>query len=512
MGFKSCLVIIFFVWIHRATFSWGFDEVHLCGFTRYPKHCVETISELGLEPKNSDVISILVEKLRNETMMLIPDPSNPKYQSASSNDEQGLAPSTGYCVELMNMSLRRLDQSLLALKDSPSKSKEDIQTWLSAVMTFQSSCRDSLNGNMGDFQVRKMEYLSRLASNTLALVNRITDEPTNTTSSEGFPQWVTIKTRKLLRTTGIRANAIVAKDGSGHYRTVSDAIKAASGERFVIYVKAGYYKEKIHTSKDGITLIGAGRYSTIIGYGDNANGGTDMPGSSTFTITGDGFIAQNIGFQNYAGAKGGQAVAMNIASDRAVFYRCSIAGYQDTLFALALRQFYRECDIYGTIDFIFGNAAAVFQNSYIILRRPLPGQYNVIFANSREDPGQNTGFSLQKCTITAASDFSPYRYSVASYLGRPWRKYARSVIMQSYIGDAIKPRGWIEWDNNFALSTLYFGEYSNTGPRAPTSNRVRWPGHHVIGSSEASQFTVARLIGGSAWLPSTGISFISGLS
>ena len=84
-----------------------------------------------------------------------------------------------------------------------------------------------------------------------------------------------------------------------------------------------------------------------------------------------------------------------IASDRSVLYRCSIAGYQDTLYVLSLRQFYRECDIYGTVDFIFGNAAAVFQSCGLYLRRPRGGgAYNVILANGQSDPGQNTGFSV----------------------------------------------------------------------------------------------------------------------
>lgn len=195
-----------------------------------------------------------------------------------------MASHAGYCVKLMKMALKRIDQSMSALKDSPRRRKHDIQTWLSAVMTFQSSCRDILEGQSDevfDMISRKMGDLSHLASNTLALVNRITSEQRNT-SNEEFPPWVTAKTRKLLQTTSIKANAVVAKDGSGHYRTVSDAIKAASGGRFVIYVKAGVYREKIHTNKDGITLIGAGKYSTIIAYGASVQGGTDMPGSATF--------------------------------------------------------------------------------------------------------------------------------------------------------------------------------------------------------------------------------------
>lgn len=231
-------------------------------------------------------------------------------------------------------------------------------------------------------------------------------------------------------------------------------------------------------------------------------------------ITGDGFIARDIGFQNSAGPQGRQAVALSIASDHSVLFRCSVVGYQDTLYALAYRQFYRECDIYGTIDFIFGNAAAVFQSCNLVLRKPgNHGSYNVILASGRSDPGQNTGFSVQKCKITASSDFSPVRHSYNSYLGRGWKEYSRSVVMDSIIDDLITPRGWVEWPGTggSALKTLYFAEYANVGPGAGTSRRVQWPGFHVIGPQEATKFTVASFIGGTSWLPSTGVTFVSGL-
>ncbi|KAF2304227.1 hypothetical protein GH714_028682 [Hevea brasiliensis] len=367
-----------------------------------------------------------------------------------------------------------------------------------------------------------MDYLSQLASNPLALVNRIAGNgvklENNTRSRhlgeevEDFPKWVSARDRKLLQTSTIKANAVVAKDGTGNYKTISEAIKAASGGRFVIYVKSGVYKEKIRTNKDGITLIGDGKYSTIIAGDDSVAGGSSMPDSATFTITGDGFIARDIGFQNTAGPQGEQALALYIASDHSVLYRCSISGYQDTLYALGLRQFYRECDIYGTIDFIFGNAAAVFQNCYLVLRRPQRGAYNVILANGRTDPGQNTGFALHNCKITGSSDFSPVKHSFNSYLGRPWKQYSRSVIMQSYIDDAISSRGWIEWPGAGSYGkTLYYAEYSNTGPGAGTSNRVNWPGFRVIGTQEAVEFTVGNFIAGTSWLPSTGVTFVSGL-
>ena len=235
--------------------------------------------------------------------------------------------------------------------------------------------------------------------------------------------------------------------------------------------------------------------------------------SGCAAITGNGFIARDIGFHNTAGPQGEQALAVYVASDHSVFFRCSIAGYQDSLYALALRQFYRECDIYGTIDFIFGNAVAVFQSCNLVLRRPQRGHYNVILANGRNDPGQNTGFSVQKCKIMASSDFSAVKHSYNSYLGRPWKEYSRAVIMESTLDDAIAPRGWIEWPGaeSSTLKNLYFAEYSNAGPGAGLSKRVQWSGYHVIGADEAVKFTVSNFIAGTSWLPFTGIPFISGL-
>ncbi|KAF2285112.1 hypothetical protein GH714_037933 [Hevea brasiliensis] len=481
-----------------ASFSWGVPlNVNFqtrvqreCSFTRYPSLCQNTLMELKDHPLH--IISALVNKTISETNL----PST-YFQTLSSQleiqDAQLAKSSTDYCEKLMKMSLKQLDRSLLALKESPRKNKNDIQTWLSAALTFQQACKDSTAGVLNSKISSKMDYLSQLTSNPLALVNRITN-------------------RKILQSGTIKANAVVAKDGTGNYKTISEAIKAAGGGRFVIYVKLGVYKEKIRTNKDGITLIGDGKYSTIIAGDDSVAGGSSMPDSATFTITGDGFIARDIGFQNTAGPGGKQALALYIASDHSALYRCSIAGYQDTLYALALRQFYRECDIHGTVDFIFGNAAAVFQNCYLVLRRPHGGAYNVILAHGRTDPGQSTGFSIQNCRIAASSDFSPIKHSFNSYLGRPWKQYSRSVVMESSIDDAISSRGWVEWPGAGSYAkTLYFAEFSNTGPGAGTSRRVNWPGFHVIGVEEAVKFTVGNFIAGTSWLPSTGVTFVSGL-
>lgn len=230
-------------------------------------------------------------------------------------------------------------------------------------------------------------------------------------------------------------------------------------------------------------------------------------------VVAPGFVAAGITFRNTAGAIKHQAVAVRNGADLSTFYTCSFEAYQDTLYAHSLRQFYRECDIYGTVDFIFGNAAAVFQNCNIYPRLPMSGQFNPITAQGRTDPNQNTGTSFHNCTIRAADDLASSNSSTQiTYLGRPWKEYSRTVYMQSSMGSLINPAGWHEWDGNFALSTLYYGEYNNTGPGSNTTSRVTWPGFHVINATaNASVFTVSNFLLGDNWLPLTGVPYTGGL-
>ena len=178
------------------------------------------------------------------------------------------------------------------------------------------------------------------------------------------------------------------------------------------------------------------------------------------------------------------------------------------------RQFYRGCYIYGTVDFIFGNAAVVFQNCLILPRRPLKGQANVITAQGRADPFQNTGISIHNSRIQPAPDLKPVIRTVKTYMGRPWMKYSRTVVLKTHLDSAVSPLGWSPWTEGsvFGLDTLFYAEYKNTGPGSSTKWRVRWKGFHVLNrDSDASAFTVGRFIAGTVWLPQTGVPFTSGL-
>lgn len=227
---------------------------------------------------------------------------------------------------------------------------------------------------------------------------------------------------------------------------------------------------------------------------------------------GERFIALNITFENTAGPEKHQAVAVRNNADLSSFYRCSFLGYQDTLYAHSLRQFYRDCDIYGTVDFIFGNAASVFQHCNIYARKPLPNQFNAITAQGRTHPNQTTGISIHNCTVRAAPELEADQSgSTKTFLGRPWKEYSRTVYMQSFIDQVVEPVGWMAWNGSFALDTLYYGEYDNFGPGANTSQRVQWPGYNRMDALQAMNFTVYNFTTGNDWLTSTSIPFSGGL-
>jgi pectinesterase len=230
-------------------------------------------------------------------------------------------------------------------------------------------------------------------------------------------------------------------------------------------------------------------------------------------VVGQGFVAVNMTFRNTAGPAKHQAVAFRSGADLSAYYGCSFEAYQDTLYTHSLRQFYRGCDIYGTVDYVFGNAAVVFQGCTFYSRLPMQGQCNTVTAQGRSDPNQNTGTSIQGCSLVAAPELAANTaFTTLSYLGRPWKNFSRTVVMESYVGALVDPSGWMPWSGDFALSTLYYAEYNNTGPGADTSRRVAWPGFHVLGDgTDAGNFTVSSMVLGENWLPQTGVPFTSGL-
>lgn len=206
----------------------------------------------------------------------------------------------------------------------------------------------------------------------------------------------------------------------------------------------------------------------------------------------------------------GQALALSSQADRSAFYFCGFRGYQDTLLAATNRQFYRECKIYGTVDYICGNAAAVFQQSTIFASKPHGGL--VITAQARTDPEHASGTVIQNCSIIAGPDLSSGEG--LAYLGRPWKDYSNVVIMQSSLDSVVNTAGWLEWSGASSSrdSTVLYAEFDNTGPGSATDGRVKWPGYHIItDSSDVEKYSVANFIDGDSWLPDTGVPFDSGI-
>lgn len=161
---------------------------------------------------------------------------------------------------------------------------------------------------------------------------------------------------------------------------------------------------------------------------------------------------------------------------------------------------------------MFGDAGVVFQNCDVYVRRPMDYQSNMITAQGRDDPNESTGISIHGSRVRPAPELIPVEGSFKSYLGRPWKMYSRTVFLKTDLDGLVDPKGWMEWEGSFALSTLFYAEFMNTGYGAPTENRVKWPGFHVFNDSQAAMpFTVSNFIQGESWIPESGVPFWPGL-
>lgn len=503
-----------------------------CDGTLYPDLCVSTLADIpNLTSKSlPHVIAAVINRTTKAVRSSVSNCSSYLHRHSYMDFRQRLA--LNDCLELLDQTLDDLHAAAAELTGGNcSAHLSDLQTVLSAALTNQYTCLDGFayvnGGGVRPSIENRFYHVSHLVSNSLAMVKKIPRRRRGREAFEGygemagrFPTWVTRKDRRLLQAAAntTSPNLVVAKDGSGNFTTIGAAVAAApnnSATRFVIYIKAGAYFENVDVAKNkqNLMFIGDGIGKTVVKASRNVVDGWTTFRSATVAVVGDGFLARGITIENSAGPSKHQAVALRVGADLSAFYRCSFVGYQDTLYVHSLRQFYRECDVYGTVDFIFGDAAVVLQNCSLYARKPDPNQKNIFTAQGREDPNQNTGISIQKCKVAAASDLIPVQSNFSTYLGRPWKQYSRTVFMQSLLESLIDPAGWLEWNGTFALNTLYYGEYMNRGPGSNTSGRVTWPGYRVITSAaEANNFTVASFIQGDQWLGATSIPFTAGLS
>ncbi|XP_042501357.1 pectinesterase-like [Macadamia integrifolia] len=506
----SLSLLAFVSWVANG------DTISSCTQTPYPDMCTSYITSNSLVTSKG-FHDVVLSITMNQAQLAH---NHISAMDLSSFDKPAKA-AWADCVELYNNTVSQLNRVL------SSNRWEDTQTWLSASVANHQTCQN------GFMELNKASFISslppmltdfsKLLSNSLAVNKQaasvVSSKPGGGRRllSDGFPSWVSGADRKLLQSTSAasRANIVVAADGSGNCKTISEAVSASSklssgSSRFVIYVKKGTYQENVHITQSNIMLIGDGIDATIVTGSENVKDGSTTFRSATVGVMGNGFIAMAMTFQNTAGPQKNQAVAFRSGSDKSVFYQCSFKGYQDTLYVYSQRQFYRNCDIYGTQDFIFGDAAVVLQSCNIYVRKPMSNQQNYVTAQGRTDPNENTGISIHGCRITAASDLKAVQSSFKTYLGRPWMKYSRTVVMTSYLDSLIDPAGWAQWSGSFALSTLYFGEYGNTGSGSSISGRVKWNGYHIMSSADAQKFAVANFLGVS-WIAAAGVPYSSGI-
>ncbi|KAE8728816.1 Pectinesterase/pectinesterase inhibitor 18 [Hibiscus syriacus] len=267
-----------------------------------------------------------------------------------------------------------------------------------------------VQGSAGTLMEPALDDLISRARASLAIF--VSSSPRKTKLADhlinGFPSWVSSKDRKMLQSlpNEINPNVVVAKDGSGRYKTLGEAVAAAPDK-----------------SKTNLNVV---------------DGSTTFR-SATVAAVGDGFMAQDIRFQNTAGPQKHIEVALRVGADQSVINQCQI-------------------DV------------VVLQNCKLVARKPMDKQSNMVTAQGRIDSSQNTGTSIQSCNI-ASSDLQPVKGSIKTYLGRPWKEYSRTVIIQSFIDNHIDPSWRSVCSGDFALKT-YYGEYMNKGAGAASQQLI----------------------------------------
>ncbi|KAL1808946.1 hypothetical protein ACET3Z_025936 [Daucus carota] len=512
-----------------------------CINTLYPSLCFTSLSSVS----NPNItLHHILEITVNQTLRQVKNARLVFLIRFVRNQDLSLREQNGVhdCLEMLDQTLYELRQAtddLYSVPHSQTRSYGNLKTLLSAAMTNGNTCLDGFF-DLGldsdyegvireDFKEQLQVLLSpilKMISNSLALIKNLENQDTGGNVTNSSDMWSKEKKvlggmteAELIEVAASRLsspNVTVAKDGTGNFTTIMEAVHMApnkSSDPFVMKIKAGVYSENvvIPRGKHNVIMVGDGINLTVIMGSRNLVDGFSTFKTATLSVIGNRFLARDLTIINTSGPEKHQAVALRVTSN-AAFYHCEIISHQDTLYAHSLRQFYLECTIQGTIDFIFGNAAAIFQSCQILIRKPNPGQTNMVTAQGRQDPNQNTGISLQNCTIIAARNFSmAERQNFSTFLGRPWRNYSRTVIMKSYIGTLVHREGWCKWNSYSTLDTVDYIEYKNFGPGSNTTQRVNWPGYKNNCSDDvARQFSVEEFLReDDDWLESTAFPFFN---
>jgi pectinesterase len=296
------------------------------------------------------------------------------------------------------------------------------------------------------------------------------------------------------------ADATVAPNGDGQFKSIQDAINAAPqrtsrARPWVIHIKPGIYRELIYVQREKrfISLVGDDAEKTILTYNLNANMlGPDGKPIGTFRtastmIDADDFTAENLTFENSAGPVG-QALAIRIEGDRVAFRNCRFLGWQDTILANRGRHYFEGCYIAGHVDFIFGGATAFFERCHIHCLR---NGYITAASTPLEQP---FGFIFSHCKITGEAA------EVKTYLGRPWRDFAGVIFLNTEMSNVVRPEGWYNWDKPAREKTARYAEFKSTGAGAQNAARVSWS--RQLSAAEARRITVEQVLRGvDGWKP-----------
>ena len=333
-------------------------------------------------------------------------------------------------------------------------------------------------------------------------------EPVKSNDPKGIGPfiWAALEMERLETEARYARTYTVAQDGSGDFRTVQEAVNACPDYSHkvvtTIYVKAGTYREQVTIphNKFRLHFIGEGAEKTVISWGKAArNNWTGTPdkigtsGSASVYIHSSYVTFEDIGFENTAGEgkEIGQAVAVFTDGDFLYFKRCRFIGNQDTLYTYGRfgkeggikRNYYLDCYIEGTTDFIFGPSICWFEHCTIHSKK------NSYVTAASTLPGQQWGYVFHRCTLTAAPGVD------RCYLGRPWGAFAKTVFLECELGAHIVPEGWHNWNKPGKPNTeenCYYAEWGNTGPGADAAGRVPWS--HRLSPEEASQYSFANVM------------------
>ena len=310
-----------------------------------------------------------------------------------------------------------------------------------------------------------------------------------------YPEWAIKSGVKVgIKDTPAKKNdnviLTVAQDGSGDFTKIQDAIYAAPAfpyEKVTINIKNGVYYEKVRIPEwnTHLTLIGESRENTIITFDDNFKK-INLGRNSTFytytvLVEADDFSASNLTIKNSSGDHG-QGIALSVVANRAKIFNCSILGNQDTLYLSGnqAKQYFKDCYIEGTTDFIFGEATALFENCTI---NSIKSSY-ITAASTPE--GVPFGFVFKNCKLSA----NPEATSV--YLGRPWRVYAKTAYINCNMGKQIRVEGWENWSKTDAEKNTFYAEYNCNGEGFQPAKRVAWS--HQLTKKEAEKYTTENIL------------------